>query len=129
MNERTRNNLFVTVAMAAITLVPALIVVAVLTGARGPDPADTGASVTQSSVELVDVSTQVPRQPVLAVDSSTAMLQLHQPMMDQMRVSLSPVMDGVMNLDPMWQMMRSPAFIALAEQHEQGIELMLARGG
>ena len=129
MNERTRNNLFVTAVMTVITLVPALIVVAVLTGARGLDPADAGVPVTQSSVAPLDVLSQLPREPVVAIDSSTAMFPLHQPMMEQMRVSLSPVMDRLMNLDPMWQMMRSPDFIALAEQHEQSIDRMLARGG
>ncbi len=129
MNERTRNNLFVTAAITVITLVPALIVVAVLFGARGLDPADAGVPVTRSAVTPVDVSSRLPREPVIVIDSSTAMLSSHQPMMDQMRVSLSPAMDKQMNLDPMWQMMRSSAFIALAEQHEQSIDRMLARGG
>jgi hypothetical protein len=57
------------------------------------------------------------------------MVQQHQAMMDQMRASLSPAMADLMNRDPMWQMMRSGAFIALLEEHEQDIDRMLGRGG
>ena len=50
-------------------------------------------------------------------------------MMDQMRVSVSEAMTNLMNTDPMWQMMRSGAFLVALEQHEQDIDRMLARGG
>lgn len=128
MNERSRNNWFVAGTMMAVTLVPVLIVMTVLIGARGPDPADARAPDTPAAAPS-DVSAVPLGAAPVAVDSPTAMVEQHQAMMDQMRVSVSPAMNEMMNGDPMWQMMRSGAFVALLEEHEQDIDRMLARGG
>ncbi|MEK7425086.1 MAG: hypothetical protein AAB131_14745 [Actinomycetota bacterium] len=125
MSDRTRSTWFVAGTMIGLTLVPVLIVVGVLVGARGPDPSD-------ARVPATTARSEVPsgQQPATApIDSTTAMVQQHQAMMDQMRASLSPAMADLMNRDPMWQMMRSGAFIALLEEHEQDIDRMLGRGG
>ena len=58
-----------------------------------------------------------------------SMIDQHQAMMDQMRVSATPQMQQLMNDDPMWQMMRSGEFIKLLEEHEGDIDQMLGRTG
>lgn len=55
------------------------------------------------------------------------MLQQHQAMMEQMRVSTTPQMTKIMEQDPMWQMLHSGQMIELMEQHQAEIDEMLAR--
>lgn len=55
------------------------------------------------------------------------MLQQHQRMMEQMRVSTTPQMTKIMEQDPMWQMLHSGQMIELMEQHQAEIDEMLAR--
>ena len=128
MSERSRSNWVVATTMTAILLVPLLIVVAVVIGARGADPADTGAPPLSQAVPTAQNELPTKHEATaVAVDSLAAMVQQHQAMMDQMRVSLSPTMTEQMNRDPMWQMMRSGAFIPFLQAHEDEIDRMLAR--
>lgn len=127
MSERSRSNWVVATTMTAILLVPLLIVVAVIIGARAADPADIGAPVSRAVPIAQNESPTKPAATAVAVDSLAAMVQQHQAMMDQMRVSLSPTMTEQMNRDPMWQMMRSGAFIPFLQAHEDDIDRMLGR--
>lgn len=56
------------------------------------------------------------------------MLEQHQQMMEQMRVSLSPQMQQMMDADPMWQLMRNGDFTQMMEDQQQQIDRMLGRG-
>ena len=128
MSERSRSNWVVATTMTAILLVPLLIVVAVVIGARGADPADTGAPPLSQAVPTAQNESPTKHEATaVAGDGLARMVQQHQAMMDQMRVSLSPTMTEQMNRDPMWQMMRSGAFIPLLQAHEDDIDRMLAR--
>ena len=125
MNDSTQSKWLSVAVVAALTLVPFGLVAAVLVGARGPDPADTFAA-PASTVQ--SPATQQVSLPDVA-QSPLDMTQQHHDMMDQMRASVSATMNELMNRDPMWQMMRSPALIADLEQHEQDIDRMLGLGG
>ena len=57
------------------------------------------------------------------------MLDRHQTMMEQMRVSATPEMLAMMDADPMWQQMRTGEFADLMEQHQEQIDRMIGRGG
>ncbi len=127
MSERSRSNWVVATTMTAILLVPLLIVVAVVIGARGADPADIGAPVPRAVPTAQNELPTKHEATAVAVDSLAAMVQQHQAMMDQMRVSVSPTMTEQMNRDPMWQMMRSGAFIPFLQAHEDDIDRMLGR--
>ena len=127
MSERSRANWMVAATMAVAILVPAALVTGVLIGARGPDPADARAPAA-SPAQTSDAGPAGPLK-ATAADEPPNMIQLHHSMMDQMRASFSSSMNELMNRDPMWQMMRSPNYIAELEQHEQDIDRMLARGG
>jgi len=133
MEHDRRNTWIVLGAMAAFTLVPVLILVGVLISVSGGDRNGTTAPV------LVPTVTSPPPANTndLADDRLTAletsgdvrtMVEQHQAMMDQMRVSANPQMRQLMNSDPMWQMMRSGEYVRLLEEHEENIDRMLARG-
>lgn len=130
MNTQTSHDwITTTVVTLGLLLVPLLMVVAVIVGARGADPPDTAtSSMPQAVAAPANTASVLPTATVAAVESTRVMVQQHQGMLDQMRVSLSPAMTEQMNSDPMWQMMRSDASIALLEAHEADIDRMLARG-
>lgn len=56
------------------------------------------------------------------------MMTLHQSMTELMRVDDQPVMLQMMNANPMWAAMRTPAFIAQQDEHQQEINRMLGLG-
>ena len=128
MNEPTKSKWFFAATIAAVTLVPAGMVTAVLVGARGDDPADARAPSVSVAQPPAGSATEQVSAPVI-VRSPLDMTQQHHAMMDQMRASVSATMNELMNREPMWQMLRSTAFIADLEKHEQDIDRMLARGG
>jgi len=128
VNDRTRGNLFSAAMTAALALVLVGIVGAVLVGTSAPDPPDAIAVRSLPALFSANVPTERVSAPVI-VQNIADMSQQHHSMMDQMRASVSPAMDLLMNRDPMWQMMRSSAYIADFERHEQDIDRMLARGG
>ena len=128
MKKNSTHSWFVVIAVAAMTLLPAAMVTGVLIGASGTDSEHTVAAPI-SAVSRPSVGSQPAQRVPVIVDRTLDMLGPHQTMMDQMRVSVSEAMTNLMNTDPMWQMMRSGAFLVALEQHEQDIDRMLARGG
>lgn len=56
------------------------------------------------------------------------LLERHRRMLQQMQDNASPAMLELMNNDPMWQMMRSPEWARLDEEHQADIDRMLGRG-
>ena len=128
MNDSTQSKWFFAATMAVVTLVPAGMVAAVLVGARGADPADARAPSVSVAQPPRGSATEQVSAPII-VRSPLDMTQQHHAMMDQMRASVSATMNELMNRDPMWQMMRSPALIADLEKHEQDIDRMLGLGG
>lgn len=54
-------------------------------------------------------------------------LELHRQMLQRMEVDASPAMLRLMEDDPMWQMMRSPEWAQMDQQHEEDINRMLGR--
>ena len=71
-------------------------------------------------------STAPDRWQVVSDLSQQAMADSHQPMMEQMRVSLTPQMVTVMAADPMRTTLDA-AMITLMEQNQAQIDRMLAR--
>lgn len=128
MNGSTKSKWYFAATMAVVTLVPAGMVSAVLIGARGADPADAFVPSVSVAQSPVGSATEQESAPVI-VERPLDMTQQHHAMMDQMRASVSATMNELMNRDPMWQMMRSTAFIADLEKHEQDIDRMLGLGG
>ena len=132
MEQERRNTWIVLGAMAAFTLVPVLIVVGVLISASGGDEDRRAAPATTLTTAPVTVTTEDLADDRLAAieanGSARTMVEQHQRMMDQMRVTATPQMLRLMNSDPMWQMMRSGEYIRLLEEHEENIDQMLARG-
>jgi hypothetical protein len=126
MEDRKGSTGFMIVAMLALLLVPLLIVGGVLLGARDPDPST--APKTPASPALSEPAGTGRDRPAVTSRPRT-MVDQHQAMMDQMRASVAPTMVDQMNRDPMWQMLRSEAFIGRLEQHENDIDRMLAAGG
>ena len=123
----TQSSSFVMVVgvLALGILVPVLVVVAVLIGARAPD-GDHSADHSRMSHPTVAAANQPQHT---ATTDTASMIELHQGMLDQMRVSVSSQMTQLMNDDPMWQMMHSSGYLAELEQHAEDIDRMLARGG
>lgn len=122
-------------AVFAVLVAPVLIGAGVVIGARVSD--DTAAPSTTTPVTTTTTAAPAVTAGELADDQLAAleaggevrtMMDLHQGMMDQMRVSATPQMLQLMNADPMWQMMRSGQYIRLLEEHEENIDQMLARG-
>lgn len=126
MSETSRANWTVAAAIAVAVLVPGGMVAGVLIGARGPDPADARAPAASLAPVQRDASAAPPAANAV---NPPDMIDVHDSMMDQMRASLNPSMNDLMNRDPMWRMMRSSTFIPALQDHEQDIDRMLARGG
>ena len=113
-------------AITGYVLLPAAVVTAVLVDADGDD--DGRAAVTATTEPAADLAGD--ELAVLEAEGEVrTMAELHQGMMDQMRVNASPQMVQLMNDDPMWQMMRSGQYVRLLEEHEQNIDRMLGLGG
>jgi hypothetical protein len=55
------------------------------------------------------------------------MLERHRVMLDRMQEDASPAMLRLMNEDPMWQMMRSPEWARMDEEHQRDVERMLGK--
>jgi hypothetical protein len=131
MEQRRSTTWIVLGAMVAFTLIPVFIVVGVLIGASGGDDG-VSAPITTTTTAPPTVTTEAlaDDRPIALQASGYArtMVEQHQPMMDQMRVSATPQMLQLMNSDPMWQMMRSAEYVPLLEEHEANIDQMLARG-
>jgi hypothetical protein len=117
-------------ARGAGLVVPALVATGLLIGACGSDGPDgrTNTSVPSAPVTVPRSVTNDPA-PSESGGDVQSMIDQHQAMMDQMRVSATPQMLQMMNDDPMWQMMRSGEFIKLLEEHEGDIDQMLGRTG
>lgn len=49
----------------------------------------------------------------------------HRKMLERMQEDASPAMLEMMNTDPMWQMMRTPEWARMDEQHQQDLDRML----
>ena len=81
---------------------------------------DTGGSGTSASGLCNDKLTQSERS-----GTTQAMLAQHQHMMDQMRASLSPQMQSIMDADPMWKSMRTGEFAQEMQDQQQQIDRML----
>lgn len=128
MKETTKSRWFLAATVAALTLLPVGMVSAVLVGASEPDPAHVNTPSVSVARPPSDTAPEAVSAPII-VRSSPDMIQQHHAMMDWMRSSVSATMTDLMNNDPMWQMMRSSAFIADLEQHEQDIDRMLGRAG
>jgi len=56
------------------------------------------------------------------------MVNRHQRMLEQMRVSLAPEMLQVMDADPMWKLMRNDEYTTMLERQQREIDRMLGRG-
>ena len=131
MEQERRSTWIVLGAMAAFTLVPVLIVVGVLIGASGGgDGTAAPMSTTTTTAPPTATSEDLAGDRLTVLEASgdaRTMVEQHQAMMDQMRVSATPQMLQLMNSDPMWQMMRSGEYVRLLEEHEENIDRMLAR--
>ena len=101
--------------LAAVVAVVALVGVGLAAGGSGTAPSTSGLR--------NDKLTQMEHSGTMQV-----MLQQHQNMMEQMRVSLSPQMQGIMDADPMWKTMRSGDFSQIMQDQQQQIDRMLGRG-
>jgi hypothetical protein len=55
------------------------------------------------------------------------MLEQHRQMILRMQDDASPAMLELMNNDPLWQMMRSPEWARLDEEHQEDIDRMLSK--
>ena len=109
-------------ALLLAVVFPVLIGAGVIIGARGSDDGS-GFVATTTSTTTPAVASPEPSARLLT------MVEQHQSMMDQMRVTATPQMLDLMNNDPMWQMMRSGDYIKLLEGHEADIDQMLGRAG
>jgi len=49
----------------------------------------------------------------------------HRQMIERMQEDASPAMLEIMNNDPMWQMMRTPEWARMDEQHQEDLDRML----
>ena len=109
---------------------PVLILVGVLIGGGGDKStaARTATTTTAEPVPTTEALTEDRLAELEANGDARTMVEAHQAMMDQMRVSATPQMLELMNTDPMWQMMRSGEYSRLLEEHEENIDRMLARG-
>ena len=125
--HRTRNVVATTLGSVALA---ALLVTGLIIGTTGAD--DGSAVRTRTGAMTHSPGTTA----VLAVDRLAeleasgevrTMMDLHQGMLDQMRVSASPAMLELMDNDPMWQMLHSGDYVRLLEEHEENIDRMLAR--
>jgi hypothetical protein len=135
--EHRRSGWWIGIGAVFVVLVaPVLIGAGVVIGARVSD--DTAAPSTSTRVTTTTTAAPTVAAGELADDQLAAleadgevrtMVDLHQAMMDHMRVTATPQMLQLMNADPMWQMMRSGQYISLLEEHEENIDQMLARGG
>ena len=101
--------------LASVVAVIALVGVGFSLGRSGSEPSTSGLH--------NDKLTQMEHSGTMQV-----MLQQHQNMMEQMRVSLSPQMQGIMDADPMWKSMRSGDFSQMMQDQRQQIDRMLGRG-
>lgn len=54
-------------------------------------------------------------------------LEQHRQMIEKMQQDASPAMLQLMNNDPMWQMMRSPEWAKMDEQHQQDLDRLLGK--
>ena len=50
----------------------------------------------------------------------------HRQMLERMQEDASPAMLEIMNNDPMWQMMRTPEWARMDEQHQEDLDRMLS---
>lgn len=119
-------------AVIAFVALPVLVVVGVLIGARGDDGRTAARMATTTTAAPVPTTEALADDRLAALEAgggARTMVEAHQAMMDQMRVSATPQMLQLMNSDPMWQMMRSGEYVRLLEEHEENIDQMLARGG
>ncbi|QGG94154.1 hypothetical protein [Actinomarinicola tropica] len=72
-----------------------------------------------------------PSQPasrITEMEQSGEMSQIweqHRQMLERMQEDASPAMLAIMNNDPMWQMMRTPEWARMDEQHQEDIDRML----
>ena len=55
------------------------------------------------------------------------MLEQHRQMIARMQENASPAMLELMRNDPMWQMMRTPEWAQMDEQHQADIDRMLGK--
>lgn len=132
MEDRQRSTWLMVGGMVAALVIPALIVAGVLIGTSGPDDGRAAQATTTSSARSSGTTGNLPDDRLAVLEARgdvRAMVEQHQAMMDQMRVSSTPQMLQLMNTDPMWQMMRSGENVRLLEEHEESIDRMLARGG
>ena len=51
----------------------------------------------------------------------------HRQMLERMQEDASPAMLQIMNNDPMWQMMRTPEWARMDEQHQEDLDRMLGK--
>jgi hypothetical protein len=55
----------------------------------------------------------------------SAIWEQHRQMLERMQEDASPAMLEIMNDDPMWQMMRTPEWARMDEQHQEDLDRML----
>ena len=130
MRTRPKRTQILVTGVLAFVVAPVLVVLSVLIGARdGNDMAVVSRSTAPVARVVPTPTTAVLGDELLGADGSAlSMVDRHQPMMDQMRVSATPQMLQLMDTDPMWEMMRSGAYVSVLEEHESDIDRMLARG-
>ena len=130
MRTRSKRTQILVTGVLAFVVAPVLVVLSVLIGARDGNDVAVVSRMTAPAARVVPASTTpvLGDAPVGAGGSALSMVDRHQPMMDQMRVSATPQMLQLMDTDPMWQMMRSGAYVQVLEEHEDDIDRMLARG-
>ena len=51
----------------------------------------------------------------------------HRQMIERMQEDASPAMLEIMNNDPMWQMMRTPEWAQMDQQHQEDIDRMIGK--
>ena len=129
MRTRPKRTQILVTGVLAFVVAPVLVVLSVLIGARDGNDVSVSRMTAPVARVVPTPTTAVLGDELLGADGrALSMVDRHQPMMDQMRVSATPQMLQLMDTDPMWQMMRSGAYVRVLEEHESDIDRMLARG-
>lgn len=134
VQEQQRSGTAWLAAMLAVAvLVPIVVGGVVLVGVGTSDSRYERSASSSTTAPTVVATTAPPTDDGLsrlaASGDLSSMVEKHRVMLEQMRASVSPQMQALMDSDPMAAMLRSGAFVRLVEDYEADIDQMLARGG